>query len=400
VTPFLKRPERISVVVFGVSLVCHLLSLVMITLAPADSGLSFADEARILLGASAVCSLIALGVASARGFMAVHIVRGFFLLVIGRILGPALFVPCMLLFLPFLLETSLYLPRSRALVLNGIVLAVNVLFDSVRIALSPRVVWILDVTCANVLYVAMTALWMQLVRYRETVVEYSRRITNLTNANLAFQDHAEYVESESAARERNRVTRELHDVTAYALTNIAMTMNAARVLLNENPRELPELFEITRGQAEEALQETRKILYLLRSVEDRKLEGLHAFVHLARQFQLATGVTVQINYGNVPFSLGREVDAMIYRLIQQGLTNAFRHGKADSVRVNLWRAETEIRVTIADNGTGSEELQEGIGLKGMRERLSTVGGRITTHSRPDGFELSAVIPVEACEIDE
>jgi signal transduction histidine kinase len=91
---------------------------------------------------------------------------------------------------------------------------------------------------------------------------------------------------------------------------------------------------------------------------------------------------------------------MIYRLIQQGLTNAFRHGKADSVRVNLWRADTEIRVTIADNGKGSEDVQEGIGLQGMRERLSTVGGRIETRSRPDGFELSAAIPAEACDIDE
>jgi len=238
------------------------------------------------------------------------------------------------------------------------------------------------------------------VRYRETVVEYSRRITNLSNANLAFQDHAEYVESESATRERNRITRELHDVTAYALTNIAMTMNAAKVLLKDNPAELPELFETIRGQAEEALQETRKTLYLLRSVEDKRLEGLHAYVHLARQFQIATGVTVQINYGNVPFSLGREVDTMIYRLIQQGLTNAFRHGKADNVRVNLWRSEKEIRVTISDNGRGSEELQEGIGLIGMRERLSTVGGRIETRSRPDGFELNAAIPAEVCDIDE
>ena len=143
-------------------------------------------------------------------------------------------------------------------------------------------------------------------------------------------------------------------------------------------------------------------LYILtmRAVEDRKLEGLHAFVHLARQFQLATGVTVQINYGNVPFSLGRDVDAMIYRLIQQGLTNAFRHGKADSVRVNLWRAATEVRVTISDNGKGSEDVLEGIGLQGLRERLSTLGGRIETHSSPDGFELSAAIPAEVCDIDE
>jgi len=215
-------------------------------------------------------------------------------------------------------------------------------------------------------------------------VQYTHRVTNLTNANLAFQDHAEYVESESAARERSRITRELHDVTAYALTNIAMSMNAAKVLLTDNPQGLPELLEVTRKQAEDALQETRTTLYLLRSVEDRKLEGLHAFVRMAQQFQAATGVAVQINYGNVPFTLGRDVDAMIFRLIQQGLTNAFRHGKADNVRANLWRTDTEIRISISDNGVGGEDIQEGIGLRGMRERFEAVGGRIETRGRVDG----------------
>jgi signal transduction histidine kinase len=398
--PFLKRPERISVVVFGVSLVCHGIAFFMLDEPELTVQIRFINEALILLGVSAVCSLLALLATSARAFVAVHVVRAAFLLIIGRILGPEHFLPTMVLFLPFIIETALYLPLMHSLTFNSIVIAANLAFDVLRLLADPLPVRILDVAIANVLYASTAALWIQLVRYRETVVEYSRRISNLTNANLAFQDHAEYVESESAARERSRVTRELHDITAYALTNIAMTMNAAKVLLKESPEELPELFETARRQAEEALQETRKTLYLLRSVEDRRLEGLHAFVHLARQFQVATGVSVQINYGNVPFSLGREVDSMIYRLIQQGLTNAFRHGKADAVRVNLWRAESEIRVSISDNGRGSEELQEGIGIQGMRERLSTVGGRIETLSRSDGFELNAAIPAEACEINE
>ncbi len=398
-TPFVKRPERIAVVVAAVSLLCHGLAFFMLGIPELSGDVVFLQESSILIGASAVCSFLAFAVASTRVFVGVHMLRAAFLLVVGRILGPDHFAPEMLLVLPFLMETSLYLALARSLLFNSIVILVNLAFDVTRLIQAPSLLRILAVSCTNVLYVSMSALWIQLVRYREAVVEYNRRVIYLSNANVAFQDHAEYVESETAARERNRITRELHDVTAYALTNIAMTMNAAKVLLRENPAELPELFETTRRQAEDALQETRRTLYLLRSVEDRKLEGLHAFVHLARQFQQATGVTVQINYGNVPFSLGREVDALVYRLIQQGLTNAFRHGQADTVRVNLWRAETEIRVTISDNGKGSEELHEGIGLQGTRERLSTVGGTLETRSRPDGFELNAFIPTEACELD-
>jgi signal transduction histidine kinase len=398
--PFLKRPERISVVVLGVSFVCHGLSFFMLYVPEISGQIPFLREARILVPASAACSLLAMFAPSVRAFVAAHVVRAVFVLVIGRILGPEHFLPEMLLLLPYLIETSLYLSLRRSVTINAMVIAVNLAFDVARLVVSPRPLVVANVGMANLLYASTAALWIQLVAYRETVVEYGRRITNLSNANLAFQDHAEYVESESASRERNRITRELHDVTAYALTNIAMTMNAAKVLLRDNPAELSDLFETTRRQAEDALQETRKTLYLLRSVEDRKLEGLHAFVHLARQFQQATGVAVQINYGNVPFSLGRDVDGLIYRLIQQGLTNAFRHGKADEVRVNLWRADTEIRVSISDNGRGSEEVKEGIGLRGMRERLAAVGGTLQPHSRPDGFDLSATIPLEACEIHE
>ena len=123
-------------------------------------------------------------------------------------------------------------------------------------------------------------------------------------------------------------------------------------------------------------------------------------MNLARSFQTATGVEVRISYGNAPFSLGREVDATIYRLIQQGLTNAFRHGAASEVRVNLWLADTEVRVNISDNGRGSGDVKEGIGLGGMRERLASLGGRIETRSRADGFDLSAFIPREACDIHE
>jgi signal transduction histidine kinase len=179
-----------------------------------------------------------------------------------------------------------------------------------------------------------------------------------------------------------------------------MTMNAAKVLQAQSPGELPDLLETARQQAEDALQETRTTLYRLRSVEDRKQEGLHAFVNLARGFQTATGVEVRVNYGNAPFSLGREVDATIYRLIQQGLTNAFRHGAASEVRVNLWVADTEVRVSISDNGKGSMDVKEGIWLGGMRERLAAFGGRIETRGRADGFDLNAFIPREACDIHE
>ena len=399
ITPFIKRPERISVFVFGFSMVCHAVAFLMLLTPELSRPVRFLLEARVLLFLSAACSLAALLVAATGTFVAVHLSRALVLIVVELIVGPRGMVPIVLL-LPFLLETSLYLPVRRVMVLNGLVIAANLALDAVRVVRDATMLDVLLLVFEHVLYVTTTVLWCQLISHRETIVTYYQRIENLSNANVAFQDHAEYIESESTMRERNRITRELHDITAYALTNIAMTMNAAKVLQAQNPGELPDLLETARQQAEDALQETRTTLYRLRSVEDRKQEGLHAFVNLARGFQTATGVEVRVNYGNTPFSLGREVDATIYRLIQQGLTNAFRHGAASQVRVNLWVADTEVRVNISDNGRGGGDVKEGIGLGGMRERLAAFGGRIETRGRADGFDLNAFIPREACDIDE
>jgi signal transduction histidine kinase len=99
--------------------------------------------------------------------------------------------------------------------------------------------------------------------------------------------------------------------------------------------------------------------------------------------------------GNLPWSYGRKLDGVLFRIVQEGLTNAFRHGKATRVRINLWQTEGEILLSILDNGRGivpGTDVTDGIGLAGMRERLSEYGGEIRLGPVEDGFELAATIP--------
>jgi signal transduction histidine kinase len=236
-------------------------------------------------------------------------------------------------------------------------------------------------------------------RYREWIVHRDQQITaitdtmaNLSNANQAFQSYAGTVESASATKERNRITRELHDTVGYVLTNVIMSMTAAKVLAKDRPSSLPELLENTRTQAEDALSQTRRILHELREVREPSSEGLKAIFHMSRSFQEATGVAVDVHYGNLPFSLGPHIDEAIERLVQEGLTNSLRHGKATRVRIKLWQTESEIQISLRDDGMGIGAIVEGIGLKGMRERLEFLGGYVNPHNVEDGFELIAGIP--------
>jgi signal transduction histidine kinase len=246
---------------------------------------------------------------------------------------------------------------------------------------------------------AVTGLSALVVLYRERVVEQGKRISglsdtvrNLSDMGLAFQSYASRAGTDSATRERNRITRELHDSVGHALTSVMMSMDAARVLAESKPAELPQLLRTTRNLADDALRETRKTLYRLRSMVDEPGKGLPEIAQLGRTFQEATGMRVELHYGNLPFSLGPQIDSAIYRLAQEGFTNAFRHGSANRVRLVMSQEESEIRVSIWDNGRGAAVIEEGIGLKGMRERFTALGGRVEAASLGCGFELRAVIP--------
>jgi signal transduction histidine kinase len=95
--------------------------------------------------------------------------------------------------------------------------------------------------------------------------------------------------------------------------------------------------------------------------------------------------------------ISEEIDLVLYRMIQEGLTNAFRHGKATLITVRLWIFQSELIVRIHDNGQGSPEIKKGIGLQGMEERIKKIHGRLEAKNVVDGFVVIAWIPLNSPE---
>jgi signal transduction histidine kinase len=307
-----------------------------------------------------------------------------------------------LLALPYLAETAFFDEQRVAAAwdASAVLLLAAALFAFRADLGRPEMLLLLAtylLTTASIAALALVAAYHreENVRRSAEIGNLSASVRNLMDANMALQLYAHNVETESAEKERGRITRELHDLVGYALTNVIVMMNAARVLLRDEPRSLDKLFEETRTQAEQALAETRSILHRLREIRPYGPIGLQALWHLTRGFQDATGVEVRLNLGNLPWSFGRKLDGVLFRIVQEGLTNAFRHGKASRVRINLWQTEGEILVSVLDNGRGTAAgaaVTDGIGLAGMRERLSEYGGEIRLGPVAEGFELSATIP--------
>lgn len=218
---------------------------------------------------------------------------------------------------------------------------------------------------------------------------------SLARANVGFQTYSKNVGERSKQDERNRITREVHDSIGYALTNISIMIDAATGLLDRDKERVRALLKSGREQVDSAHWEVRRALHALRSLDSAETYGTKNVLRIAEQFQDATSVHVDIDLGNSRRSYGAHVDATLYRFVQEGLANAFRHGRATHVEVRLWESETDISLSVRDNGVGTESVEEGIGFVGIRERLSQVNGRLTWQSFDDGFVLRCEIPREA-----
>lgn len=317
---------------------------------------------------------------------------------------------------PFLSGLALYAEDWK--IVHGVAVGTCTVF--LWADLRPLGPWIGPEKVFHALVTACGALFLYaaarlLVGYRERLAERERQaagyedaFSRIVKANLDLQTLAASAESQSAEKERMRITRELHDSLGYSLTNTIMTINAALLLATsdaateEEAREDRErmiaILKDAKENAECHLQDTRTILYQLRTLpEDTGRRGLGAVARLARAFGTATGLQVDCNFGNLPWTMGEPMDRALYRLVQEGLTNSFRHGRATVVRIQSRIEGGVLHISVTDNGGGAPEVKEGIGLLGMRERLAALDGTFTARNVADGFELSAAIPIAGKE---
>jgi signal transduction histidine kinase len=238
----------------------------------------------------------------------------------------------------------------------------------------------------------LSQLYRRLVQLKETNRRMDGAVTQLISANLGFQQNTFIAVEESVANERKRISRDIHDSLGYMTTSIIMMMEEAATLLGNDHSRISQLVQATRSQAEQGWAETRTALRVLRALREEEIRGVRRIFRLAKAFEQAAGVKVRLELGNFPERLPVEIELVVYRFIQEGLTNSFRHGRASTIDIFLWMTEIELRVTLRDNGTGASELKEGIGLSGLQERLQPLGGKFYAQNTLSGFELSVSIP--------
>ncbi|SDT17899.1 sensor histidine kinase [Microlunatus soli] len=233
------------------------------------------------------------------------------------------------------------------------------------------------------------------------------RLRSARMGQVALTDRAEQLEREreqqsriAAAAERARIAREMHDVIAHALSVMIAQADGAAYVIDSSPATAKTALERISGTGRDSLTQMRGLLGLLREGEDDPSRaavpqpGVEQLPQLVEQAG-ATGLTVTLEQTGNADKVAEMTGLTIYRLVQESLTNARKHG-GDQVRlvIDFGADGTDLRVinSVADTDKRLQTGEPGHGLQGMKERVGAVGGRLTTGPQADGFEVHAWLP--------
>jgi len=213
--------------------------------------------------------------------------------------------------------------------------------------------------------------------------------------NHRLQEYVRNSEEEAVRKDRLRFTSDLHDSSGYVFTNIIAVTDAAMSFSRIEPEKIQDTFQLIRNQARQGLNRTREILHMIREMEDPVSGSIDAVFKMKAIFQEVTGIHVDIESGNMKRNYGPTVNAVLTRIVQEAFTNSIRHGQASRILIHFWEFPESLTMTVSDNGMGAQQVVKGIGLAGMEERLTTVGGSLEAYSPENGgFRLKVIIPLK------
>ena len=202
----------------------------------------------------------------------------------------------------------------------------------------------------------------------------------------------------AVAEERRRIAREMHDVVAHSVSTMVIQAGGARRILARDPQRAIDAAALIERTGREALAEMRHLLGVLHGGDEAAalapqptLHELGALMERSR----AAGLPVELHVTGEPGELPAGVDLAAYRVVQEALTNALKHGGGHA-EVRVEYGERELRVSVADAGDGAKlsVQSSGQGLRGMRERVRIIGGELHAGPRSTGgFEVRAQLPL-------
>ena len=211
-----------------------------------------------------------------------------------------------------------------------------------------------------------------------------------TNEELekSLMDNARLAE----IRERNRIAREIHDTLGHTLTGLAAGIDACIALAGDDKPALRNQLDLLSKVSRNGIKDIRMSVSSLRPDAPERLNLKSAIEELVENTKRVAGVNIKLDCDIINLKFDEDEEMAIYRIVQESLTNAIRHGKAKNIDVSIKKNYGSINLLICDDGIGCENIKAGFGLRHIRERVNMLKGQVNFSSE-EGFKVEAMIPI-------
>lgn len=230
-------------------------------------------------------------------------------------------------------------------------------------------------------------------RMLDTLGAYRERLQGVAARALQAQE-----------MERKRIALELHDDTAQTLASLLIRLRVARNAKSAQARDAR--LEEIRNELAKAMESVRRFARALRPPALDEVGVVAAIREHARSVCGTTGLSTVVESDRIGALLSPDAELVLYRIVQEALSNVVRHAGASTVRVTIGRRDGTVVAEIADDGKGfvvADEVYRGVrglGLFGMQERAAYVGGRIDIESEPGrGTTVRVTMPIDDRDAD-
>ena len=230
------------------------------------------------------------------------------------------------------------------------------------------------------------------------VLAHDRQSDQLADQARQLVEEQRHVAERAVADERRRIARELHDVIAHSLSVMVVQAGAARELLGRDEAGVAASLDEIQRSGRAALGETGRLLGLLREESGADIEPQPTAADIPRLVDdfRGSGLDVDVDMDGSTEGLPAGLELSLFRIVEEGLTNALKHTPRAQVRVHYRRTpdRVEVELSSAASESASRLPSGGHGLVGMRERVAVFGGSLHAGPTPEGgFRVSARLPL-------
>ncbi|MFJ8260982.1 sensor histidine kinase [Rummeliibacillus sp. NPDC094406] len=229
---------------------------------------------------------------------------------------------------------------------------------------------------------------------RLTIVNNANKelIASIEEKNKDLEYYSKKIEELTIKEERNRVSQDLHDTVGHIFTSVITSLDALPYLYQADKKEAEKSIKEISDLARNGLNDVRKTIHHMSPTNHQTL--VESVKELIADFTKHTSTVIKLNVEGNATEVGERIKLAIIRCIQEGLTNAKKHGQATFIKIHISFKQEELIVLIEDNGNGCNELNLGFGLRSMKDRISALAGTVNFYSKlNNGMRITCNIPM-------